>query len=104
MNKAEISKLLQRVKDNEIEVATAMGIIEDLPYKEMGFAKIDNHREIRVGYPEVIYCEGKTVEQVKSIIEFMLTKDNNILATRANEKLYEANFRRCLISSQLQMI
>jgi NCAIR mutase (PurE)-related protein len=43
MNKAEISKLLQRVKDNEIEVETAMGIIEDLPYKEMGFAKIDNH-------------------------------------------------------------
>ena len=90
MNKAEIGKLLQRVKDNEIEVETAMGIIEDLPYKEMGFAKIDNHREIRVGYPEVIYCEGKTVEQVKSIIEFMLTKDNNILATRANEKMFEA--------------
>ena len=90
MNKADIRKLLQRVKDNEIEVEAAMGIIEDLPYKELGFAKIDNHREIRVGYPEVIYCEGKTVEQVKSIIEFMLTKDNNILATRANEKMYEA--------------
>ncbi|GMA97281.1 nickel pincer cofactor biosynthesis protein LarB [Pelosinus sp. IPA-1] len=90
MNKADIRKLLQRVKDNEIEVETAMEVIEDLPYKEMGFAKIDNHREIRVGYPEVIYCEGKTVEQVKSIIEFMLTKDNNILATRANEKMYEA--------------
>lgn len=90
MNKAEICKLLQRVKNNEIEVETAMGIIEDLPYKELGFAKIDNHREIRVGYPEVIYCEGKTVEQVKSIIEFMLTKENNILATRANEKMYEA--------------
>jgi len=90
MNKAEIRKLLQRVKDNEIEVEAAMGIIEDLPYKELGFAKIDNHREIRVGYPEVIYCEGKTVEQVKSIVQFMLTKDNNILGTRANEKMYEA--------------
>jgi len=61
-----------------------------LPYKELGFAKIDNHRELRVGYPEVIYCEGKTVEQVKSIIEFMLTQNNNILATRANEAMYEA--------------
>lgn len=90
MNKADIRKLLQKVKNNEIEVEAAMGIIEDLPYKELGFAKIDNHREIRVGYPEVIYCEGKTVEQVRDIIQFMLTKDNNILATRASEKMYEA--------------
>jgi NCAIR mutase (PurE)-related protein len=90
MNKLDIRKLLQRVKDNETEVETAMKIIEDLPYTELGFAKIDNHREVRVGYPEVIYCEGKTVEQVKSIIEVMLTKDNNILATRASEEMYEA--------------
>ncbi|KLU65672.1 AIR carboxylase [Desulfosporosinus acididurans] len=90
MNKADIRKLLQEVKNNEIEVEAALEKIEDLPYKELGFAKIDNHREIRVGYPEVIYCEGKTVEQVKNIIEFMLTKENNILATRANEKMYEA--------------
>lgn len=90
MNKADIRELLQRVKNNEIEVETAMETIEDLPYKDLGFAKIDNHRELRVGYPEVIYCEGKTVEQVKGIITFMLTKDNNILATRANEKMYEA--------------
>ena len=90
MKKAEIRKLLQRVQSNEIEIETALESIAELPYKEMGFAKIDNHREIRVGYPEVIYCAGKTVEQVKSIIEFMLTKDNNILATRANEEMYQA--------------
>ena len=90
MNKLDIKKLLQSVKDNETEVETAMKIIEDLPYTELGFAKIDNHREVRVGYPEVIYCEGKTVEQVKCIIEVMLTKDNNILATRASEEMYEA--------------
>jgi len=90
MNKVDIRKLLQNVKNNEIEVEAAMGIIEELPYKELGFAKIDNHREIRVGYPEVIYCEGKTVEQIKSIIQFMMTKDNNILATRANEEIFEA--------------
>ena len=90
MNKADIRKLLLEVKNSEIEVEAALEKIEDLPYKDLGFAKIDNHREIRVGYPEVIYCEGKTVEQVKNIIEFMLTKENNILATRANEKMYEA--------------
>ena len=90
MNRTDIKALLQRVKANEIELESAMKIIEELPYKDMGFAKIDNHREIRTGYPEVIYCAGKTVEQVKNIIEFMLTKDNNILATRATEAMYEA--------------
>ena len=61
MNKADIRKLLLEVKNSEIEVEAALEKIEDLPYKDLGFAKIDNHREIRVGYPEVIYCEGKTV-------------------------------------------
>ncbi|SHI74929.1 nickel pincer cofactor biosynthesis protein LarB [Desulfosporosinus lacus] len=90
MNKVDIRNLLQKVKNEELEVEAAIDILEDLPYKELGFAKIDNHREIRVGCPEVIYCEGKTVEQLKSIIQYMLTKENNILATRASEEMYEA--------------
>ncbi|MFT8316250.1 MAG: nickel pincer cofactor biosynthesis protein LarB [Clostridium sp.] len=90
MNKEDIRNLLEDVKNNKVEVEEAMKKIEDLPFKDLGFAKIDNHREIRVGYPEVIYCAGKTVEQVKSIIEFMLTKDNNILATRASEEMYNS--------------
>lgn len=90
MNKSDIRKLLESVKTNEIEIEEAMKKIQDLPFKDLGFAKIDNHREIRVGYPEVIYCEGKTTEQVKNIIEFMITKDNNILATRASEEMYNA--------------
>lgn len=95
MNKEEIKKLLESVKNNEIEIDNAMNIIEDLPYKELGFAKIDNHREIRVGYPEVIYCAGKTTEQVVKIIEFMLTKNNNILATRATKEMYEEIKKIC---------
>ncbi len=90
MNKEELKNLLESVKNNQTEIDKAVKVIEDLPYKELDFAKIDNHREIRVGYPEVIYCQGKTVEQVKSIVQYMLTKDNNILATRASEKMYQA--------------
>lgn len=90
MNKEELKSLLESVKNNETEIDKAVKVIEDLPYKDLDFAKIDNHREIRVGYPEVIYCQGKTVEQVKSIVQYMLTKDNNILATRASEKMYQA--------------
>lgn len=89
MNKEEMKKLLESIKNNELEIDKAMEALEDLPYKDLGFAKIDNHREIRVGYPEVIYCAGKTTEQVVKIIEFMLTKSNNILATRATGEMYE---------------
>lgn len=90
MNKEEIKVLLEGVKDNKINVEEALEKLEDLPFKDLGFAKIDNHREIRSGYPEVIYCEGKTVDQVRDIVKFMLTKNNNILGTRANEEMYNA--------------
>lgn len=90
MNKTDIRKLLEAVKSNEMDIEQALGQIEDLPFKDLGFAMVDNHREIRVGYPEVIYCAGKTTEQIKHIIQFMLTKDNNILATRASEEIYQA--------------
>lgn len=87
--------LLESVKDNKINVEDALKKLEDLPFKDLGFAKIDNHREIRVGYPEVMYCEGKTVEQVKEIVEFMLTKNNNILGTRATEEMYNEVKKIC---------
>lgn len=90
MNKDEIKLLLEGIKDNKIDVEEALEKLEDLPFKDLGFATIDNHREIRVGYPEVIYCEGKTVEQVRDIVKFMLTKNNNILGTRATEEMYNA--------------
>jgi NCAIR mutase (PurE)-related protein len=90
MNKEEIKNLLESVKNNEVNIDEALKNLEDLPFKDLGFAMIDNHRELRVGYPEVIYCEGKTVEQVKEIVKFMLTKDNNILGTRATEEMYNA--------------
>ncbi|WP_160687409.1 nickel pincer cofactor biosynthesis protein LarB [Clostridium sp. C2-6-12] len=90
MNREEIKNLLEAVKNNKVNIDEALKNLEDLPFKDLGFAMIDNHRELRVGYPEVIYCEGKTVEQVKEIVEFMLTKDNNILGTRATEEMYNA--------------
>lgn len=90
MNKGDIKHLLKLVKNNEIEVDEALEKLEDLPFKDLDFALIDNHRELRVGYPEVIYCQGKTVEQVRDIVKFMLTKNTNILGTRATEEMYIA--------------
>lgn len=90
MNKEELKRLLQLVHDRQVSVEKAQQALEDLPFTELGFATIDNHRELRVGYPEVIYCEGKTVEQVREIVAFMLAREGTILATRANEAMYRA--------------
>lgn len=91
MNERELKHLLETVKAGQTSIPEAVNRLRDLPYSDLGMAKIDNHRELRQGYPEVILCEGKTVEQVTSIIRFMLTeKENNILATRASEAIFQA--------------
>lgn len=95
MNKENLKNLFESVKNNEIGIDEAMKAVEDLPYKELDFAKIDNHRELRVGYPEVIYGAGKTTEQVVKIVEFMLSKDSNILATRVTKEMYEEVKKIC---------
>ncbi len=95
MNTEDIKKLLSDIKSDKISLEDGVNILQDLPFKDLGYAKIDNHREIRVGYPEVIYCAGKTVGQIKGIIEFMLTKENNILGTRATKEAYEEIKKIC---------
>jgi len=89
MNSEEMKKFLKSIKNGDISIEDGVDKLKDLPYSDLGFAKIDNHRELRVGYPEVIYCEGKTVEQIKDIVSLMLTKDVNILGTRASKIMYE---------------
>lgn len=95
MDKEYLEKLLLDIKNDKISVNSAVEKLVDLPFKDLGYAKIDNHRSLRVGYPEVIYCAGKTTEQVVGIIEAMLTKNNNILATRATEEMYAAVLKIC---------
>lgn len=95
MDLNEARKFLQDIKDGSIDVEEALKKLEDLPFKDLGYAKVDNHRELRVGYPEVIYCERKSIEQIEGIVEFMLTKGNNILGTRASEEAYNAVKKIC---------
>jgi len=87
MNSIELKNLLKKVQEKELSLEAAVDDLVNLPFGDLGFAKIDNHREIRVGYPEVIYCEGKTYEHINKIIEYMDLKNENILATRVNEKI-----------------
>ena len=85
-----LRKILEGVKDGDIGVDEALAELKSLPFEDLGFAKVDEHRNIRNGYPEVIYCQGKTVEQVKKIVERLMEKNNNIMATRADIKYFEA--------------
>ncbi len=89
MNKEDITAILEKVKNGEIEVDEAASSLKDLPFKDLGFAKVDNHRSLRNGYPEVIYCEGKSLMEIEGIVKEMLKHENNILASRASEEVYE---------------
>lgn len=90
MNLNEIRDLLECIKNGSMNIDDGIKQLQDLPFKDLGYAKVDNHRELRVGYPEVIYCAGKTPEQISGIVQFMLEKGNNILGTRASEEAYNA--------------
>jgi pyridinium-3,5-biscarboxylic acid mononucleotide synthase len=90
MNFEETRNLLMDVKLGNVSVDQGIEKLRDLPYKDLGYAKVDNHRELRVGYPEVIYCSGKTPEQIRGIVECMLARGSNILGTRASEEAFIA--------------
>jgi NCAIR mutase (PurE)-related protein len=90
MNRKEIEELLNNVKDGQTSVDDAIEALKQLPYTDLGFARIDHHREMRTGYPEIIYCAGKTVEQVREIFRVMSQRENNVVGTRASVEMYEA--------------
>jgi NCAIR mutase (PurE)-related protein len=86
----QIKKLLEQVKNGELQINEAVERLRHLPFEDLGFACIDHHRQIRRGFPEVIYCPGKTAEQITGIFESLAAKGNNVLATRAEPELFEA--------------
>lgn len=90
MNADTLRGLLEHIRDGKVDIATGMSRLQNISYMDLGHAKLDTHRELRVGYPEVIFCAGKTINQVKTIIQAMLQGESNILATRATEEMYAA--------------
>lgn len=85
----DLRKLLENVKDNNLDIDSALEKLKDLPFEDIGYANIDHHRKIRNGYPEVIYCEGKSDDHILGIIEKMNEKESNILGTRCNKETFE---------------
>ncbi len=73
-----------------MDVAGAMARLKHLPFEDLGYARIDNHRCVRTGVPEVIYCEGKSLEQIQGIVTQVSRHHVNVLATRASAAVYAA--------------
>jgi NCAIR mutase (PurE)-related protein len=86
----ELEKLLEEVKSGKKSINDALESLKYFPYTDIGFARIDHHRELRTGYPEIVYCAGKTVGQVKEIFRVMSEHENNVFGTRADEKMFRA--------------
>lgn len=91
MNVDQLTKLLEDVKNHQCDVDAALEQLKTLPYEDLTYAKVDHHRELRNGYPEVIYSPGKTLDQIKGIVQNMIDRSTgNILASRADLDVYEA--------------
>jgi len=91
MNRETLTQILERYRRGKTDLAAALDELKDFPAAKLGnFARLDLHRELRTGHPEVIYCAGKTPQQVHRILERMLASKSPILATRVSAEHWEA--------------
>ncbi len=82
MNETKLRQLLADVRDRHLSIETAGRRLKSLAIHDLNFAKVDGHRSLRKGFPEVIYCEGKTPTQIVKIADKILQHNDNLLATR----------------------
>ncbi len=90
MNQHKLRKLLEGLRTRKVDVPHAIERLRSLPYEDLGFAAVDHHRSIRQGFPEVIFCEGKTQAQTLAIAKGLLRKGGPLLATRVSPTVAKA--------------
>lgn len=93
MDERDIRKLLEQLRAGRLTTDQVLDRLRRLPFEDLGFAKIDHHRALRLGYSEVIFGRGKTPQQVAQIVRGMLRvkgSQQNILITRADRRIYAA--------------
>ncbi len=89
MQLERLRNMLERVQAGRLEVDAALAALKRLPFEDLGYAKLDTHRSLRQGVPEVIYCEGKTIPQIQGIVRRIAREHINILASRASREVFE---------------
>lgn len=90
MHPDKLRSIIADVADGKISIDDATEALKSLPYEDLGFAKLDHHRHLRRGFPEVIFCENKTSEQIVAIVNKMVEQEYNVLATRISPEAFEA--------------
>ena len=90
MNAASLRRMLEEVRQGALSIEEALSSLRSLPYEDLGFAKVDHHRELRNGFPEVIYCPGKTAEETAAIAQTIVARGNDLFGTRAEPDVFEA--------------
>ncbi|MCE5271655.1 nickel pincer cofactor biosynthesis protein LarB [bacterium] len=85
MHPERVRELLESVKSGNVGVEAAMEALKDLPFEDLGYAVVDHHRELRNSFAEVIFCQGKTPEQVVGIARSIVSRGQNLLATRCDD-------------------
>ena len=85
-----VTELLQQVKEGSVTIEAAEKQLKNLPYEDLGFAKLDHHRKLRQGFEEVIYCSGKATEHLVRIYQTLTGEGIDVLGTRASREQYEA--------------
>lgn len=88
MNPIVLKRLLEDVRRGKTTPAAALERLRHLPFEDLGHSTVDRHRALRQGYPEVIFCQGKTVEEIEEIAARICATGENLLATRASEETY----------------
>ena len=90
MRPERLRQILENLRDGRLTVDEAMAALKRLPFEDIEFAKIDLHRELRKGFPEVVLCQGKRTEEVKAIAQRMVEAEVPVLLTRAEREVFEA--------------
>lgn len=85
----DIKEMLQRVKTGEIDVNRAEEMLKNLPYEDLGYAKLDLHRKLRSGFPETVFCQGKEDEYLLGIFSALYRENGEVLGTRASKEQYD---------------
>ncbi|MGB4503392.1 MAG: nickel pincer cofactor biosynthesis protein LarB [Syntrophaceticus sp.] len=95
MGNKELRILLESLLSGKITIEQALEQLAQLQYEDLGYACLDHHRELRTGFPEVVFCQGKTVEQVAEIFARLAAKSKTVLGTRASIEDFNAVKKRC---------
>ncbi len=90
MDAAALLTLLEKVRDGCLPVSEAAAALRDLPYQDLGYARLDHHRPLRTGWPEVVLGEGKTVAQIAGIVPALVGRGHPVLITRVSSEAYDA--------------